>query len=188
MELEDKLSTYCLVAAPRSSVGSAFKIKGPVNVPPDSGKWLAMLVAIVELTVAIRVSSVADVPALAAAIAIALTDVIAAEFTAIAELFAAILTLAVDNPTETVLILVVKTPEVDTSAADTTLIAEALTAIEDVLAAITEALTKAIREVLTAIADVLAAILVVLILMADVLDAMLDVLIAIAEELTAIDV
>jgi len=78
-----RLSTYCLVAACKSKVGSALRVNAPVKVPPDKRRWLAILVAIValkvamaellfeidvaivELTPAILLSNVADVPALA---------------------------------------------------------------------------------------------------------------------------
>ena len=158
---------------------------------------LAMLVAIVELTAAIRVSNVADVPALAKVPITPLIDVIAAEFTTIAELFAAMLTLAIDNPAETVLILVVKTPEVDTSAADTALIAVALVEVRADTLAIRDSNVADTLAILVAIVEDTAAIL--LSKAADVpilarvpitllIEVMADELTVIAEALAAIDV
>src|SRR5271154_2375734 len=37
-----KLSTYCFVTACKANVGSAFKVKKPVIVPPDKLNFVAM--------------------------------------------------------------------------------------------------------------------------------------------------
>lgn len=86
---------------------------------------LAILVAIVELTAAIRVSNVADVPALAAANAIVLTDDIASKLVLVSTDTASIRVLSVAD---------VEAKVEDTPAIRVSNVAESAATVEDVAA------------------------------------------------------
>ena len=105
--------------------------------PVTNARTLAIEVAIVELTLAIRVSRLADVPALAAAIAIELTEAIASKFVfvsadtaAIAELLLAMLVAIAELTVAILVSSVADVPALAYVAASRTAIAEELAATD----------------------------------------------------------